>query len=159
MAQLVDRPERLSSLTTYLLSQTATIAKRELDDRLAERGVRLRHMGVLAVVDEGPATQRELSRRLDLDPSDVTATVDDLQSAGFVARQTDEADRRRKIVALTRSGRRELATLDRIAHRIADDLLAPIPERRRRQLHEDLHRVLLAHDARVSAVGNGHSTR
>jgi DNA-binding MarR family transcriptional regulator len=159
MAQFADRPERLSSLTTYLLSQTAKIAKRELDDRLAERGMRLRHMSVLAAVDEGPATQLELSRRLDLDPSDVTATVDDLESAGFVGRQADEADRRRKIVALTRSGRRELATLDRTARRLADDLLDPVPERRRQQLHDDLRRVLVAHDARAFAAGNGHSTR
>jgi DNA-binding MarR family transcriptional regulator len=114
---------------------------------------------VLAAVDEGPATQLELSRRLDLDPSDVTATVDDLESAGFVGRQTDEADRRRKIVALTRSGRRELATLDRTARRLADDLLDPVPERRRQQLHDDLRRVLLAHDARAFAADNAHSSR
>jgi DNA-binding MarR family transcriptional regulator len=112
-------------------------------------------MAVLAAVDEGPTTQLELSRRLDLDPSDVTATVDDLESAGFVARQTDAADRRRKIVALTRSGRREIATLDRLARRIGDTLLEPVPERRRQQLDEDLRRVLLAHDARVPAAIRG----
>jgi DNA-binding MarR family transcriptional regulator len=159
MAHSADRPARLSSITTYLLSQTSKIANRELDERLAERGMRLRHMAVLAVVDEGPTTQSELSRRLELDPSDVTATVDDVESAGFVVRQIDEADRRRKIVVLTASGRRELNAQDRIARRIAERLLEPVPERRRRQLHEDLRRVLTASDERMSSVSRAHSTR
>ena len=149
MANFVDRPQRLTGLTTYLLSQTARIAKRELDDRLAERGMRLRHMAVLAVLEEAPTTQLELGRRVHLDPSDVTATVDDLEARELAARTLDPTDRRRKVVTLTSAGRREISRLDRIARRLADALLEPVPERRRRQLHEDLLRVLRAHDERA----------
>jgi DNA-binding MarR family transcriptional regulator len=144
-----DRPVRLTALTTYLLSQTAKIAKRELDECLAARGMRLRHMAVLAALDEAATTQLELGRRLAIDPSDVTATVDDLEAAALVARTPDPADRRRKVVTLTRRGRREIAELDRLARQLAESLLEPVPERRRRQLHADLLRVLQAHDERA----------
>jgi DNA-binding MarR family transcriptional regulator len=148
VTRLPDRPQRLTALTTYLLSQTAKIAKRELDQALAERGMRLRHMAVLALLDEGPITQLELGRRLALDPSDVTATVDDLEAAGLAARTLDQTDRRRKIVSLTSGGRREIDDLDEMARALADTLLEPIPERRRRQWHQDLLLVLRARDAR-----------
>ncbi len=146
VAAFSDRPARLAALTTYLLSQTAKLAKGQLDERLAERGLRLRHMAVLALVDEGPAAQLEIGRRLDLDPSDVTATVDELQVRGWVTRTPDPDDRRRKVVSLTRRGERALADLDRMALRVADALLAPVSRRRRAQLHQDLLRILLTHD-------------
>lgn len=144
------RPVRLTALTTYLLSQTAKIAKRELDEQLAARGMRLRHMAVLAVLDEAPTTQLDLGRRLGMDPSDITGTVDDLEGKSLVARALDRDDRRRKIVTLTRAGRREIADLDRVARKLADSLLEPVPERRRHQLHADLLRVLQAHDERAA---------
>lgn len=147
-----DRPDRLTTLTTYLLSQTAKIAKRQLDDALASRGMRLRHMAALAVLDEGPTTQLELGRRLGLDPSDVTATVDDLEADGLVARTSDQADRRRKVVSVTRSGQRKFAELDKVARGLADALLEPVSERRRRQLHDDLLRVLRTHDDRSTGT-------
>ncbi|WP_308466532.1 MarR family winged helix-turn-helix transcriptional regulator [Rathayibacter soli] len=137
-------------MTTYLLSQAAKIAKRDLDEALAARGMRMRHMAVLAVLDETPATQLDLGHRLDLDPSDVTATVDDLEAHSLVIRAVDPADRRRKVVSLTVSGRREIARLDRMARQLADALLQPVPEERRRQLHADLLTVLLAQDARLT---------
>ena len=148
MSNFADRPQRLTTLTTYLLSQTAKAAKRELDGELAARGMRLRHMAVLAVLDEKPTTQFELGRRLALDPSDVTATVDDLETRSLVTRAADHTDRRRKVVTLTRRGRGEIAELDGIARRLSDALLEPVPERRRQQLHQDLLRVLRARDDR-----------
>lgn len=152
VASFSDRPARLAALTTYRLSQTAKLAKRDLDASLAERGMRLRHLAVLALLDEAPATQLEVGRRLDLDPSDVTATVDDLQTRGWVTRTPDRTDRRRKVVTLTSRGQRALAQLDEMAHRLADTLLEAVPPRRRAQLHSDLGRILLARDAQVGAT-------
>ena len=146
-----DKPAMLTAVTTYLLSQTAKVAKRDLDARLSARGLRLRHMAVLTAVDEGPASQLEFSRRLDMDPSDMTATIDDLEASRLVARRTDPADRRRKLVTLTRPGRTELGRLDAIAREAAESLLAPVPASRRRQLHDDLRRVLEAHELRSRA--------
>jgi DNA-binding MarR family transcriptional regulator len=140
---IANKPERLVGLTSYLLSQVAKIAKHDLDEALVHEGFRLRHMAVLAVLDEAPATQLELSRRLVMDPSDVTATVDDLERGGLASRSMDPADRRRKIVTLTRAGLKRLDWMQRVAQQHCDELLAPVSERRRAQLHQDLHRVLI----------------
>src|SRR3954454_527435 len=145
---VANKPERLTRLTSYLLSQTAKLAKGDLDRRLAADGFRLRHMSVLAVLDEAPATQLELGRRLAMDPSDVTATIDDLEAGGLVARSMDPSDRRRKIVTLTRVGLKQLDRMQQVAQELCDELLEPVPARRRAQLHQDLHDVLLARDAR-----------
>jgi DNA-binding MarR family transcriptional regulator len=136
-------------MTTYLLSQTAKVAKRELDDQLAARGLRLRHMSVMAALDDDPASQLELGRRLALDPSDVTATVDDLESARLATRRTDPADRRRKLVSLTARGRRELDTVETIARNIEERLLSPLTDRRRAEVRRDLLAVLRASDDRA----------
>ena len=61
-------------------------------------------------------------------------------------RTADQSDRRRKVVTLTRSGSRELGRLELIGRQLADTVLAPLPERRRQQLHQDLRRILVAHD-------------
>src|ERR671921_2646882 len=145
---VTNKPERLTRLTIYLLSQTAKMAKRDLDQRLAAEGFRLRHMAMLAVLDEAPATQLELGRRLTMDPSDVTATIDDLEAKGLVTRSMDPADRRRKIVTLTPVGLKRLDRMQQVAQELCDELLEPVPARRRAQLHQDLHDVLLARDAR-----------
>lgn len=152
-----NNPQRLKRLTSYLLSQTAKAAKRDLDDRLAATGFRLRHMSLLAMLDEAPTTQLELGRRLILDPSDVTATVDDLESRGLASRSMDPTDRRRKVVTLTAIGLKELEWMQQVAEALCDELLAPVPERRRAQLHDDLSRILLARDARDARDADGQS--
>jgi MarR family transcriptional regulator, lower aerobic nicotinate degradation pathway regulator len=144
---ITNKPARLTGLTSYLLSQVAKLAKRDLDDRLAAEGFRLRHMAVLAAVEETPSSQLDLGRRLAMDPSDVTATVDDLENAGLATRRMDPTDRRRKLVTLTVAGREKLDWTEQTAREACDSLLAPVPERRRAQLHEDLHHILLAREA------------
>lgn len=132
----------------YLLSQVAKNAKHELDQRLARRGLRLRHMAVLAALeDRASPSQLELGRLLGLDPSDVTTTVEDLVAAGFVHRHVDRTDRRRRVVSISEAGVAELATLVGIAERVGDEVLHPLSATRRRSMHADLVRVLAALDA------------
>ena len=54
----------------------------------------------------------------------------------------DEADRRRNVVALTRSGRAALARLDKRVDAAQDALLAPLSARDRRELRRLLERVV-----------------
>ena len=66
------------------------------------QGPRLHQMSVLAVLDEsGPQSQRDLARRLGVDPSDMVALIDALEAEGLAVRERDPADRRRHAVAIT----------------------------------------------------------
>jgi DNA-binding MarR family transcriptional regulator len=138
-------PEPLMALTVYLLSQTARLGKRALDDRLAEQGLHLRHMAVLAALaDGGPVSQLELARRLRIDPGDMTAIIDGLEGQSLVTRTVDPGDRRRRVIRPTPAGTARLKRLVDLAEEVADDVLAPLSPAHRRRLHEDLLVVLRA---------------
>ncbi|NEC63257.1 MarR family winged helix-turn-helix transcriptional regulator [Streptomyces sp. SID9727] len=137
-----ETPPSLLGLTTYLMSKTGKAARGRLADRLAERGLRLWHMAVLAALDDfGPHVQRELAARLSIDRSDVVKIVDGLGASGLVERARDTTDRRRVTVTVTPAGRAMLTSLKSEALAVQDDVLAPLTDRERAQLAALLLRV------------------
>ncbi len=135
-------PPTLAALTTYLLSKTGKAARGALASQLAEEGMRLWHMAVLAALaDFGPHAQRDLAARLSVDPSDMVKVVDDLGAAGYVARTRDPDDRRRVRVRLTPEGGQALERLGARAEAVQDTVLAPLDAAERAQLHALLTRV------------------
>lgn len=137
-----ELPPTLLDLSTYLLSRLGKAARGRLAERLAERGLRLWDMAVLAALaDFGPQAQRDLVRRLAIDPSDLAKVADQLAAAGYVERARDQADRRRVSVSVTDAGRALLAELDAQARAVQDEVLAPLDARERRLLQELLLRV------------------
>ncbi|MGV9267946.1 MarR family winged helix-turn-helix transcriptional regulator [Kitasatospora sp. NPDC003701] len=135
-------PPTLLDLSTYLLSRVGRTARSRLAERLAERGLRLWDMAVLAALaDFGPHAQRDLVRRLGVDPSDMAKAADRLAAAGCVERVRDTADRRRVSVSITATGRAALAELDAQAREVQDEILAPLDAQERRTLHDLLRRV------------------
>jgi DNA-binding MarR family transcriptional regulator len=101
---------------------------------------------VLAALAEfGPASQASLGRRVEMDRSDVTATVGELAADGLVERTADAGDRRRNVVTITDAGRARLASLDAILDRVQDELLAPLSAQERVTLAELLTRLLEHH--------------
>ncbi|MFI2608253.1 MarR family winged helix-turn-helix transcriptional regulator [Kitasatospora sp. NPDC018619] len=135
-------PPTLLDLSTYLLSRIGRTARGRLAERLAERGLRLWDMAVLAALaDFGPQAQRDLVRRLSIDPSDLAKVADQLAAAGYVERARDRLDRRRVSVSVTEAGRALLAELDTQARTVQDEVLAPLDAAERRTLQELLLRV------------------
>ncbi|GAA1384298.1 hypothetical protein GCM10009639_05630 [Kitasatospora putterlickiae] len=135
-------PPTLLELSTYLLSRTGKAARGRLAERLARRGLRLWDMAVLAALaDFGPHAQRDLVRRLGVDPSDMAKVTDRLAADGYVERARDTADRRRVSVTVTDAGRALLAELRAEARAVQDEMLAPLSAAERRVLHDLLGRV------------------
>ncbi|MFI8454876.1 MarR family winged helix-turn-helix transcriptional regulator [Kitasatospora sp. NPDC085464] len=140
--QGLELPPSLLDLSTYLLSRVGRTARVRLAERLAGRGLRLWHMAVLAsLADFGPQAQRDLVRRLSLDPSDLAKVADQLAAAGCVERARDRADRRRVSVSITTAGRALLAELDAQARAVQDEVLAPLDAGERQVLQSLLLRV------------------
>ena len=134
MSSAHSTPPALLDLSTYLLSRIGKAARGRLADRLAERGLRLWDMAVLAALsDFGPHAQRDLVVRLGVDPSDMAKVVDQLATGGYVER----ARGRRRPAA----GRDLLAELDAEARALQDELLAPLDPEERTRLQGLLLRV------------------
>ena len=136
-------PSRLTSKTTWLISQTSMHANRLLTDALARVDARGYHYRLLAALEEfGPASQTTLGRRTEMDRSDVVAALNELAERGLVKRAADPNDNRRNVVTITSAGRAQLERLDEALSRVQDKLLEPLSRQERRVLMNLLARVL-----------------
>lgn len=144
------RTNRIDRAPTWLLSRANARAQAIRVEAFAAAGSSGYLSRLLAsLADEGAASQAELSRRTGIDPSDVVAAINDLEARKLVTRKRDAHDARRNVVALTRSGRAELARLDVVVADIQERFLAPLSDSERRQLQRIL--VKLAADGDPSA--------
>jgi DNA-binding MarR family transcriptional regulator len=104
----LELPELLLSSPAFVMLQLLRCGKKRAE--ASPEGPRLPSLMVLACIDEfGPHSQRELCRRLGLDPSDMVALIDRLEADGHAVRQRDPEDRRRHAIAMTDAGRAWLA--------------------------------------------------
>lgn len=105
--------------------------QRELFERLAERGfsdVRPRHGAVLAYVGDG-ARASDLVTRSGRNKQTVTRLIDELERLGYVERRPGPADRRTKIVRLTRRGHAEVRAAGEVLGEIEDRYAAALGAR------------------------------
>jgi DNA-binding MarR family transcriptional regulator len=84
------------------------------------------------------ATVRELRDRLDLDSGYLTRLLRRLTDDGLVDVHPDPADRRRRVVTLTESGRTSWQDLDDRSDRLAREIVGPLTPRQRERLTEAL---------------------
>ncbi|MEV4413331.1 MarR family transcriptional regulator [Catellatospora sp. NPDC049609] len=141
-------PTRLTSLPSWLLTQTAAHAGRLVTDGLAAADARGYHYRVLATLAEhGPASQATLGRRSGIHLSDLVATLNELAERDLVRRSPDPGDRRRNVITITGTGRERLDRLAELLDGVQEQLLAPLNNRERAQLTELLTRLLAHHTA------------
>lgn len=139
-------PEPLLEFSSFVLLQLVREARR-IGLRLRADELRMPHVTVLATIAEfGPAAQRDISRRLRIDASDLVSVLDDLEERDLVQRRRDERDRRRYLVTITTAGARVLHENLVTAKRLNDILLSPLSQPERDRLHEMLVRTYKFHD-------------
>jgi DNA-binding MarR family transcriptional regulator len=138
------------------LADLLTFASRRLRrgtaDLLAPLGLTVSQARVLRIVAAGPPLRMaELADRLDVVPRSATSMVDALEAAGFVARDSDPADRRSVRVRLTPRGRRLVEQLHAARHHGAEELFAALGPRDRSELTRLLG--VVCHDDRGAPCG------
>jgi DNA-binding MarR family transcriptional regulator len=139
----------MEHLPSWLLSQVATHAHRLVTDGFGAAGARGYHYRLLrSLVSDGPASQATLGRRTGIYLSDLVGALNELESAGFVRRSPDPADKRRNIVSVTADGLERVTELGDRAVAIQDELLAPLSPTEREQLTGLLRRLLDHHTTR-----------
>lgn len=96
------------------LLATVPLLARAIDASM--RGVRERlspaHFTMLSLLSERSMTQAELSERMHVGASTVSATVDALEARGWVQRERSQTDRRAVLVILTSEGAGMLDAMD-----------------------------------------------
>jgi len=127
---------------TYLIGRLSVDGRRRAVAAVTSAGLRLNSYAVLACLHEyGSSSQRDLSLRLGLDPSDVVAVLDELESQGFVSRTRSAEDRRRHDVAITAAGTRARTTAAQALESAQDGFLAALDPIERTQLTVLLRRM------------------
>lgn len=148
-------PARLRELPSRLLGQASTHAQRLVTEGLSGADARKWHYAALAALEEsGPASQATLSARTGIHRSDLVAVINELAARDMVERTPDPEDRRRNVITLTPSGRRQLRTLEQILAAAQDELLAPLSGQEREQLVHLLGRVVDHHTYGDPAMGS-----
>lgn len=128
--------------TAHLLSRLGRTQSSRFVAGLEPLGVRAKHFALLnhIALAQG-SSQKELGRRLGLDPSGLVASLDELERDGLVERRPYEGDRRRYALHLTGPGQKKLAAGRKVAQLTADRLLASLSEEEMEVLHGLLDRI------------------
>jgi DNA-binding MarR family transcriptional regulator len=139
-----DKRHALVERSAFLLARLGRVAARRLNDELAATGLKPPETAVLIVLrDLGPLSQQALGRHLHVDPSNLVASLNSLESEGLLERRRDPDDRRRHIVEITKQGRKRLPACDDSVDSLEVQLFGGLTEQDRDQLNRILTRILL----------------
>lgn len=144
--------------STALLDHLARISRAHTEATLGALGLRPRHLVTLTVLRQhAPATQQALAQQLAIDRTNLVGLLNELESAGLLARRRSEADRRRHIVELTPAGERTLDRAERAIEAAEAELLQGLSEQERGTLYELLQRATAGHLLDCAGAAGLHS--
>jgi len=110
--------------TGYLLARLGSLAERSWIGMLRRHNLTpSQHAVLLALRERGPLGQQALSRLIAVDPRNVVPILDGLAEQQLIDRHVDPADRRRRVISLTKTGRSAAGDLAKSATEIETDFL------------------------------------
>jgi DNA-binding MarR family transcriptional regulator len=135
-------PPALARWTATLLSRAAQKMRQGFESRVAHLGLRSKHYGVLALLEERPLTQIEIGRGLWVDRTTMVTLIDELESLGMVERERYPGDRRAYAVTLTEKGRKILREATEFVDANEAEFFAALSKPEREQLRALLAKLL-----------------
>ncbi len=97
-----------------------------------------------ALLHKGPMTISEIGTKVLLTSGSMTAAIDRLENRGLVVRESVEADRRSRMIRLTKDGQELIAPLFRKHSEDLEKLMSVLDERERQQIYGPLKKLGLA---------------
>jgi DNA-binding MarR family transcriptional regulator len=126
---------------TVLLTQLSRVVYRRTSEDLL--GMRMKEFAMLAHLREHtPIPQQELGEMLCIDANNLVLLLNELEAKEFALRRRDPTDRRRHLVEITDEGRRAFANAEKGIESVEDDVLAPLTDGERAELHSLLSKAL-----------------
>lgn len=131
-----------------LAYRAAMRARFEEYDEFSEWGLRPPSIGTLRVVARyAPISQREVSERLGVHPSDMVKVVDQLESYGLVTRVRAEGDRRRYDLTITTKGQQVLDRFSEVSREVDEVFYSSLSATEQKQLAKLLSKLVDHHFA------------
>ena len=132
-------PGRYAPAAWLALMRVYTRLERRLSRMLQGHGLTPPHLEVLLNLNAGEGiTQQDLAERLLVTKGNVCTILDKMGRAGWVERRPDPVDRRANRLYLTADGRRLLAKVMPAHDALLEEVMAVLPEPRRKDLFEIL---------------------
>ncbi|MYV97664.1 MarR family transcriptional regulator [Streptomyces sp. SID3343] len=143
MVDKLPAPARIRALPSWLLGRAATHGRTLVRQALESDGMpMLHHLVLVAIHEYAPIAQAELARTVAIDPKDMVAILNALQTEGLVTRAPDPNDRRKNAITLTDAGRHRLTRQEPLVDAAMDALLAPLTPAERATFTALLTRVV-----------------
>jgi len=103
----------------YWVCQAAHAFQRAFNEELAPEGVTFRQAQVLGCLAlEGQLSQTDLADRMRIEPPTLVGILDRMERDGWIRRDGDKADRRRKLVRATRAAKPAWTKIVAVANRV-----------------------------------------
>lgn len=99
--------------TGRLLSTAARLVEQRWNEGLARFGLTHAGFGVIAHLMSGPLSQHQIAGLTKVEDQTISRTLDRLERQGHIRRAQDSADRRRRVVSVTGSGREAFVQVTR----------------------------------------------
>ncbi|MEV5971770.1 MarR family transcriptional regulator [Streptomyces sp. NPDC051921] len=127
----------------FLLSFRGELTGARIRAALAVAGLHPRNAMTLMRLAPGATSQRELAAVMEVDPSQLVAILNELESDGLCERRRDPADRRRHIVEITPAGVEALDRVDAAVSAAERELFGDLTEAEQTLLRGLLDRVVV----------------
>jgi DNA-binding MarR family transcriptional regulator len=127
--------------TTVLLSRLVKAIYRRTTEEALGMNIK-RYMALSSLQGPGALPQQELCALMHLDPNNCVLLLNELESAGYIQRVRDTADRRRHIVQITPAGRKAVIRAEEALGPVEDEVLGDLSAEEREALRGLLKRAL-----------------
>jgi DNA-binding MarR family transcriptional regulator len=100
-----------------------------------------------ALLESPGIDQVSLAKRVAFDPATSGSVIGRLEAKGWVMRQADPADRRRKLLVVTPAGVQALAAIQSDVAQVQEKILSPLTAAEQKQFVQLLARLVQGHQA------------
>jgi DNA-binding MarR family transcriptional regulator len=131
----------------HLIRRAHQVAAALFMEEAADFGVTPVQFAMLnALMDDPGLDQVSLASRVAFDPATSGSVIGRLESKGWIRREADGQDRRRKRLWITPEGQTVAQQMKRAAHKTQERLVGPLGESERDELVRLLAKLVAAHE-------------
>lgn len=138
----------LAATPGHLIRRAQQIAVAIFAEQLSAADITPVQFAILnALLDSPGIDQVSLAKRVAFDPATSGSVIGRLETKGWVVRQADPTDRRRKLLVVTLQGRQALASIQNQVALVQEKILSPLSPADQQLFVSLLSRLVAGHQA------------